>query len=423
MAPRDEPFDHDNTHVIETVVEPLQEHDKWLETCDLKAFKAEIDALGKELAENQGEDDIRHLRKILLWNRSLQVIGLATLGLFPNPLTVICLSLATFSRWTMIGHHVCHGGYDKADDSGRFHRFRFAVGSLYRRAVDWLDWMLPEAWNIEHNKFHHYNLNEEADPDLVEANLADLREYKWPMFVKYLVVAFFMTSWKWFYYAPNTFSQMQLDEGRRRGEAYPSADGERPYVTIMSIRSAPEWLNSIALLVRVLMPYFVWNFVLTPLPLLFIFGTEQYMYGMINLVLAEMLTNIHSFIAIVTNHAGNDLYRFDTKCQPRSEQFYLRQVIGSVNFRTGGDVNDFLHGFLNYQIEHHLWPALSMLSYQKAQPQCQAICQKYGVPYVQENVFIRLKKTIDIMVGNANMRRFPSQFDKADETTPEIDTK
>jgi hypothetical protein len=35
-----------------------------------------------------------------------------------------------------------------------------------------------------------------------------------------------------------------------------------------------------------------------------------------------------------------------------------------VNFNTGSDANDYLHGWLNYQIEHHMFPDLSMLSYQ-----------------------------------------------------------
>jgi len=73
----------------------------------------------------------------------------------------------------------------------------------------------------------------------------------------------------------------------------------------------------------------------------------------------------------------------------------------------GTDFVDFLHGWLNYQIEHHMWPNLSMLSYQKSAPLVQEICDRYGVPYVKQNVFLRLKKTVDIMVGNTNMRWFP----------------
>ena len=36
-----------------------------------------------------------------------------------------------------------------------------------------------------------------------------------------------------------------------------------------------------------------------------------------------------------------------------------------------------------------------MLSYQKAMPKVKLLCKKHNIPYVQENVFIRLKKTID----------------------------
>jgi hypothetical protein len=38
---------------------------------------------------------------------------------------------------------------------------------------------------------------------------------------------------------------------------------------------------------------------------------------------------------------------------------------------TGSDANDFLHGWLNYQIEHHMFPDLSMLSYQVP---CVCVC-------------------------------------------------
>ena len=63
-----------------------------------------------------------------------------------------------------------------------------------------------------------------------------------------------------------------------------------------------------------------------------------------------MVTNIHAFIVIATNHAGKDLYTFSHGCAPNSGTFYMRQVASSANFRTGGDLNDFMHGWLNYQV-------------------------------------------------------------------------
>lgn len=138
----------------------------------------------------------------------------------------------------------------------------------------------------------------------------------------------------------------------------------------------------------------------------------MYVTAVKNLFLAEVLTNIHGFVAVVTNHAGDDMYRFRDGCRPFSGSFFLRQVIASVDFAYGSDLVDFSQGFLNYQIEHHLWPNLSMRSYQKAAPIVRSICEKHGIPYVKENIFIRLKKTVDIMVGNTSMRWFPEEYEK-----------
>jgi fatty acid desaturase len=106
---------------------------------------------------------------------------------------------------------------------------------------------------------------------------------------------------------------------------------------------------------------------------------------LVNSLMAEWLTNLHSFLVITTNHAGEDMYAFDEPVTEGKGEFYFRQVVGSTNFRTGSDFNDFLHGFLNYQIEHHVFPDMSMLQYQRMQPAVKALCERYGVPYVQES--------------------------------------
>jgi hypothetical protein len=72
-------------------------------------------------------------------------------------------------------------------------------------------------------------------------------------------------------------------------------------------------------------------------------------HAIVNLILAELVTNVHSFVTIVTNHAGKDLYTFDDAVKPKTPSFYVRQVVGSANFVTGNDLNDFFHGWLNYQ--------------------------------------------------------------------------
>ena len=45
------------------------------------------------------------------------------------------------------------------------------AGQAPPRYLDWLDWMLPEAWVFEHNVLHHSHTGEDADPDLLPPSL------------------------------------------------------------------------------------------------------------------------------------------------------------------------------------------------------------------------------------------------------------
>jgi len=398
--------------------EQLAKGDEWVKTFDLVEFTKEIKALGDKLESGQGPADVAHLNKMVGWSNLCAAVGFLTMGFSVNIVAIIGLSTWTFTRWTMVAHHTCHGGYDKCHpDKGRWNRFKFAIGSFWRRFNDWFDWMMPEAWNVEHNNRHHYNLSEIEDPDLVENNLKELREMKAPLAFKYLYVFIAACTWKWLYYSPNTYKELKLAKWRREGKKIPEGVIPSDAVTIKTLLlSKIPFYSLTEFLAVVVGPYFLLHFFVLPLPLLFLqqyVGSEEmYANAVKNLFLAEILTNLHGFLAVVTNHAGDDMYRFREGCRPFSGSFYVRQVLASVDFAYGTDLIDFLHGWLNYQIEHHMWPNLSMLSYQKAGPLVREICDRHGVPYVKENVFIRLKKTVDIMVGTSSMKWFPESYEK-----------
>ena len=119
------------------------------------------------------------------------------------------------------------------------------------------------------------------------------------------------------------------------------------------------------------------------------------------------------------NHAGDDMYRFDSRPASKGE-YFVRQVIGSVNFRTGGDVNDWLHMWLNYQIEHHLFPDVPISALQRVQPKVKALCERFGLPYVQQSVFTRVRKMARIFTGEETMRRAaPRARKRADRAADE----
>jgi fatty acid desaturase len=220
--------------------------------------------------------------------------------------------------------------------------------------------MQPEAWNIEHNRLHHYRLNEAKDPDLVQRNLNKLREKDTPMALKYAEVAFILPIWKWFYYAPNTYKELKINEWLKGGKNLPEGLDPDEAATLASLfapRNAPlrEIVKPRDVLLNVLGPMFFGRYIAIPALLCVIPGVGPTLaaHAAVNLVLAELLTNVHSFATIVTNHAGDDMYTFDDAVKPKTGSFYVRQVVGSVNYAAGTDPIDFSHGFLNYQIEHH----------------------------------------------------------------------
>ena len=365
---------------------PLQQTESGLD-----AFFTELDALEAEIRAGLSEEDLTHLKKISRWGRACSAAGWATSWMGPNLFSAALIAQGRTARWSMVAHHVSHGGYDRLD-APRYHRRNFAKG-WRRRARDWMDIIPPAGWNREHNNLHHTRLGELADPDLVEENLAWLRDSDLPMPVRYAALAVMASVWKWIYYAPSTMQEELIDEGSSQ---------ERRSLSDWQVWS-PTHPDGQALWLRSFLPYAAFQFAVMPgmfLPL----GPLAAASAATNSLLAELLTNLHTFVIITTNHAGEDVWAFEDAPASRRD-FQLRQVLGSVNYRTGGNLNDFLHGWLNYQIEHHVWPDLSMLQYQRVQPALKALCEKHGVPYVQESIWTRLKKTTDIMVGKTSMLR------------------
>lgn len=281
----------------------------------------------------------------------------------------------------------------------------FAEGR--RRVVDWLDWMLPAAWRYEHNVLHHFRTGEPEDPDVVEHNTEWLRTSTMPRIAKYALIAFYASTWKISYYAPSTFlTWRRAEERRAASRAAGSRDGEPEEIRYAEAFN-PFTEEGRAFWKACVLPYATARFAVIP-ALFSPLGPWAVFSVLANSAAAEVITNLHTFFIITPNHAGDDMYRFEERSAGKGE-FFVRQVIGSVNFATGNDVIDFLQGFLNYQIEHHIWPDLPALKYQQYQPRVKAICEKHGVPYVQESIVRRAGKLLDIIVGKTSMRRVKSK--------------
>ncbi|HFQ62333.1 MAG TPA: fatty acid desaturase, partial [Epsilonproteobacteria bacterium] len=376
------------------------------EEVDKEQLEKDIDAI-KETMKPVDEEDFRHLLKMERWGRIATFGGyglillLAIIELFTEVGSVlfwtvgivaaVLISTGNVSRWANVTHPILHGGYDKVPNiPERYTRKYYAKGA--RRFIDWLDWIKPDAWSYEHNIMHHYHLGEEDDPDNVERNLQWLTQSNIPMWLRYIIVYGFTAMWKFVYYAPNT---LRILENKKRKE--------QDKLELSDFEFDPRQKNGLELWMEYYLPYIIIKFIV--FPLLFLpFSTQAVVNALIIIVLAEILANIHSFTVIVPNHSAEDIFMFSEASQSTGE-FYLRQIMGSVNYNTGSDWKDFLHGFLNYQIEHHLFPNMPLSYYQKMQPIVKEICKKHNLEYRQESVFKRAKMTIELMVGKTQLLR------------------
>jgi fatty acid desaturase len=359
---------------------------------DREQLAKDLNEIHKDVLARIGEPDFKHLKKMERWGRICSLLGYGSAWILPNPVSALLISQGSFTRWTILTHPVVHKGYDKITDIPlRYTSKEFAQG--WRRFLDWPDWITPAGWHQEHDVLHHYNLGEKRDPDNLQLNMEWLRQSAAPMWLRFIIVAVITTVWKIFYYAPRAHKELHISRIRKSKQALPEIARKDAW-SLYTKQGKALWFESI-------IPYICFRFIM--LPLLFLpLGSFAAMSVLVNSIIAEALTNMHSFLVIVPNHAGDDVMMFDEKGQGRGE-FYLRQILGSVNYSTGSDVNDFLHGWLNYQIEHHLWPDIPLSQYQYVQPKVEAVCKKHGIPYRQQSVFKRLAKAVDIMVGRTSM--------------------
>ena len=378
---------------------PYSQIDKEQLQIDIEAVKDNIGAAT--------EEDFQHLLKMERWGRLATfsgyglIVALVTLELFFSVSTFLfwsftlvaafLISLGNVSRWANVTHPILHGAYDKVPNIPlHYTKKGFAKGS--RRYLDWLDWIEPRAWSYEHNIMHHYHLGEKDDPDNVELNTQWITKSKMPMFIRYILIYTFAATWKFTYYAPNT---LRVLANKKRKE--------EDKIEIEALDWSPKTQLGLELWMDNILPYFMIKFIV--IPALFIpFGITAVFTALLVVVIAEVFANLHSFLVIVPNHSAEDIYMFNQPSKGEGE-FYLRQIMGSVNYNTGSDRIDFMHGWLNYQIEHHLFPNLPLSQYQKMQPIVKEVCEKHNLEYRQESVFKRMKMTIELMVGKTKLLR------------------
>jgi fatty acid desaturase len=104
-------------------------------------------------------------------------------------------------------------------------------------------------------------------------------------------------------------------------------------------------------------------------------------------LVAQLLLGAHMAAVFAPNHKGMEQFTAE-----RAPSFLELQVRASRNV-VGGWLCDFLHGGLNYQIEHHLFPTLPRPHLGETRLMVRSFCLTQGLPY-QEDSFVESWRAI-----------------------------
>eukprot|EP00439_Symbiodinium_sp_Y106_P023889 s4733_g2.t3 len=423
---------------------------------DPAAFVADVKE-AKAAVGDATEEDARHLQGLVLTSQVLLYGGHAMLlvgAALPHfswlvlALGALMISFARCMKWTIIGHHVSHGGFDKLQKThpnalpSHYKRGVFAIG--IRRFIDWMDWMMPQVtdgmavtsdtslrigqsrlWRLAFEGLRlDFGCGAQQGPSL----LPILRNMPLPSALKYISMIMWVFTWKFTYYSPNTFKELMNSKRESwLAQNWPADDKKTDPVVVFDWVKRPLQALAFGNVKKAVfwMVFFVqWFGVITPMlatvalpalwPLLLgqaglwpssITADQAALRVLVTSVVADLLSNAHSFVIIACNHSGGDLYRYSTSCKAYSAEFLLRCTYSSANFETGNDLIDTVYGWLNYQVEHHMFPDMTPLQYRKLQPLVKSICKKHNVQYVQMNALRRTWMMFQVAVGDAEMKR------------------
>jgi fatty acid desaturase len=361
----------------------------------MDAFTRELNDLHLRLRRAVGLQDVKYIQNCELAGRLCTVAGFATAWIFLNPLSILLVAIGQVARWA-VAHHVLHRAFDGIE--GLPDRYKGSVfGRGWRRLIDWNEWMLPAGFQHEHNVHHAYT-GHDQDPDVVEANVEYIRTCGKPRWVKYLIALVVGLTWRLSYYAPGTFIQLRRKQKGLRATRY-QFNSMLLFAHIFnpfSIEGLHFWRCCI-------LPTLISRFVIIPalfLPL----GMRASLNVLLTVIAAELLTNLYTFILIASSHTGDDISRFDVVSRGRPD-FYRHQLLGTVNYHRGPAIRDFLQMWINYQIEHHIFPNLPPSQYAACTHEVQEICRRHGVPYRSERLRRRMWRMLDVVVGKTTMPR------------------
>ncbi len=316
---------------------------------DIEALAVELDAIRLDIEDSLGAKDRVYIQRTIAAQRCLDLAARVVLGASRSKtgwaFGTLALAVAKSIENMELGHNIGHGQWDWMNDP-----------EIHSTTWEWDMAGLSSQWRYSHNYRHHMFTNVVGvDDDLGYGVMRVTRDQPWrpsnllqPLRHLLLAVAF-----EWGIALHGLYSEQDRAETDVKKSAH-----ARAFRRKVARQAGKDFLLLPALAGR------RWRRVL---------------YGN---ALASLLRNLWAYAVICCGHFADGAEKFTPESlkDETKAQWYLRQMLGSANFRAG-PVMAFMSGNLCYQIEHHLYPDLPSNRYARIAERVQALCAKYELPY------------------------------------------
>lgn len=333
-----------------------------LTDADIEEIGRRLDAIQAEVEASLGERDVAYIKNLIRAQRGLEVASRAAL-LFSGRKPAFfagtaMLSLAKILENMEIGHNVIHGQWDWMNDP-----------TIHSTTWEW-DMNCPsKQWMHTHNHVHHTYTNILGmDHDVGYGVLRVTRDRKWTPQHAFqpLTNAVLASLFQW------AIAFYDVELGRLfAGKQTWAETAPKFWETVGKVRN------------QVIKDYLLY-------PAL---TGRNFKHTAFANMWANLIRNWWSYAVIFCGHFPDETETF-TKEQWADEtrgEWYLRQMLGSANFR-GGRILTILSGNLNYQIEHHLFPDMPSNRLAAVGKQVEALAEEFDLPYNTDSFPVQLWK-------------------------------
>ncbi|WP_030162873.1 acyl-CoA desaturase [Microbispora sp. NRRL B-24597] len=322
-----------------------------LTEADVDALGAELDAIRRDIEESRGEADARYIRRAIAIQRGLAVGGRAMLFASNRKPAwaagTVMLGLAKIIENMELGHNVMHGQWDWMNDP-----------EIHSSSWEWDTTCPSSQWKHSHNFIHHKYTNIVGmDDDVGYGILRVTRDQPW----------------EWWNIG-NPVYNLVLGTFFEYGVALHHVETEKVRKREKSLREVGRDLRVIGRKVgkQAAKDYLIFPALSGP----------NWKHTIAANVTANFIRNYWTYAVIFCGHFPDGAEKFTVQEYENEDQarWYLRQMLGSANFRAG-TLMRFMSGNLSHQIEHHLFPDLPSNRYEEIGVRVRELCDKYDLPY------------------------------------------